>query len=357
MESPLVSVVVPCFNIAEFIAEAIDSALRQDRVRVEVIAVDDGSTDSTPQVLASYGSRIRVIRQPNAGLSAARNTALAAANGDFVALLDGDDVWAPDKLGLQLQAFEDPSVGICSTHWVFWREGQNGRFPPAMAMLDDARSGAEPGWLRIDYESLLCENYVMASSVMMRREVAQRTGAFDVSLRRGEDYDYWLRASRHTQLVKLDRMLTLYRMRAGSLMNTTLPSNTRALIVDRALERWGYDGPDGVPVDRLRVDAARAAGWREYAWVCRTSGRLPEARDAALRALRLERSLASLRALAATAPGADFVVGVSRHLRRRAPDVPGARHEAPAPRQTAALRPAARPGIADVATAETSSRN
>ena len=107
-----VSLVIATFNHARVLAEAIDSALSQTLDPVEVVVVDDGSTDDTPTVLARYAARIRVLRQPNRGLAAARNAGLAATRGSYVAFLDADDVLAPTKLAEQVAVLERaPTVG------------------------------------------------------------------------------------------------------------------------------------------------------------------------------------------------------------------------------------------------------
>ena len=100
------SLIIPTFNHARFVGAAIDSALAQTVSAFEVIVVDDGSTDETPAVLARYAGRVRVLRQENRGLSAARNAGLAAAHGTFVSFLDADDVMAPTKLTAQLEVLE-----------------------------------------------------------------------------------------------------------------------------------------------------------------------------------------------------------------------------------------------------------
>ncbi|MBK8993570.1 MAG: glycosyltransferase family 2 protein, partial [Gammaproteobacteria bacterium] len=112
----LVSVVIPAYNAAAFIERAVDSVLTQSYRSREVLVVNDGSTDRTGEVLARYGSAIRVIDQPNGGLSSARNRGIREARGEFVALLDADDRWLPEKLERQVQAMvADPGIGFCST--------------------------------------------------------------------------------------------------------------------------------------------------------------------------------------------------------------------------------------------------
>ena len=113
---PLVTVVVPAYNSSAFLRQAVDSALGQTYPFVEVIVVDDGSTDGTTEVVAGYGSKIVFIHQRNAGVAAARNTALRVARGELVAYLDADDVWDPDKVRRQVEFLAaHPECGLVHT--------------------------------------------------------------------------------------------------------------------------------------------------------------------------------------------------------------------------------------------------
>lgn len=114
----MVSVIMPVHNGAQFLREAIESALAQDYTPVEIIVVDDGSTDATPQILASFGSRIRHIRQTNSGAAAARNAALQASRGEYLAFLDADDLWLPQKLRVQIDYLgSHPDVDLVASSW------------------------------------------------------------------------------------------------------------------------------------------------------------------------------------------------------------------------------------------------
>ena len=113
---PLVSVVIPTFNGARFLAQTIESVLAQTYPRLEVLVVDDGSTDETPAIAASYAPRVSYLHQANAGTAAARNTGITQASGAFIALLDHDDLWEPRKLERQLPLFAtDPQIGAAGS--------------------------------------------------------------------------------------------------------------------------------------------------------------------------------------------------------------------------------------------------
>lgn len=185
-ETPLVSVVMPAFNVAWCVRRAIDSVLTQTYLRHEIIVIDDGSTDDTASVLASYGDRIRVISQTNRGMSAARNRGIDAARGTLVAFLDADDYWLSEKLARQVELLQRrPEVGFCSTAAsVVNPEG-------AVLNLWHCKNHGE----RV-LETLFAENAAIAggcSAVVVRKGLLEKTGLFDESLRGFEDPDLWIR--------------------------------------------------------------------------------------------------------------------------------------------------------------------
>lgn len=182
-KNPLVSVIIPVYNRQEWISEAVDSVLSQDYETFELIVVDDGSTDSTPEVLSSYGSRIRLISKANSGVSSARNLGAAFARGRFLAFLDSDDYWLPGKIEAQAEFFRNnPEIRICQTEEIWIRRGV--RVNPGLR--HKKRAGM------IFRESLeLC--LISPSAVMMERSLFEQHGGFDESLAACEDYDLWLK--------------------------------------------------------------------------------------------------------------------------------------------------------------------
>lgn len=207
--TPIVSVVIPAYNSAPFLPEAIDSALAQDYPAQEIIVCNDASTDDTEAVLARYGDRIRVVRHPvNRGLSATRNTAIAAARGEFIALLDADDAWLAGKTRAQVEALlAQPRAAICHTATeLFGSEHGDG------PMAEDVRR-------RIDglcYDELFRRNGVCVSSVMMRREALPDGGFFE-DMRQAEDYAMWLAVLYDRPAVYLPMLTTRYRRHADQM--------------------------------------------------------------------------------------------------------------------------------------------
>jgi glycosyltransferase involved in cell wall biosynthesis len=185
-----VSVIMPAYNVAEYLREAAMSALTQTWTDLELIIVDDGSTDETPSIAESIRrgnpSRVQVITQANGGLPAARNTAMRHARGDFFALLDSDDVWERGFLASQMGMFaDDPRVDVVTGNAVFLgsrRDGQLARPCP------DTRPGPTLETIIGDEEAV----FIMS---VFRRQVFETIGGFDESMRTNEDYDYWLRAA------------------------------------------------------------------------------------------------------------------------------------------------------------------
>lgn len=274
MFSHRVAVIIPAFNCAPFVGDAVRSALGQVGVDLQVVVVDDGSTDDTRQVLESFGERIQVVRQSNRGPGAARNAGMRAAHAEYIAFLDADDVWLPGKLAVQLGHLESfPCTNAAYSRWHVWTSGAEGRFliPEwARRPVDRAAGLARENSGNL-YASLLLDCHILTSTVVMRRCLLDCVGWFDEDLRCGEDYDYWLRLARHGRLDCIDMVGTLYRACEGSVTRRPQPVNAEREVLLRALSRWGRAGPDGVEaaaaaialrLDRLSDQFAHAHLWR-----------------------------------------------------------------------------------------------
>jgi glycosyltransferase involved in cell wall biosynthesis len=207
-ETPKISVIIPAYNQAAYLRESIDSVLAQTRPDFELVVVDDGSTDHTLQVLAEYRDpRLLVVRQPNAGLSAARNTGIRESSAPLVTLLDSDDFFYPEKLAV-LSAYLDqhPEVGMVSGGTVLVDQ--------CSEPLREANKFHEG----LDLPSLLMGNPFTPSAVMFRRPLLARTGLFDESLRACEDWDLWLRmAYAGCQFAWVDQPVVAYRYHSGQM--------------------------------------------------------------------------------------------------------------------------------------------
>ncbi|MBK5936112.1 MULTISPECIES: glycosyltransferase family 2 protein [Halorhodospira] len=257
---PRVSVVMPARNCSPFIAEAIDSVLSQEEDSLEVLVVDDGSTDETAAIAASYGEPVRVLHtsKPGSGAAAARNVGLRAAAGECIAFLDGDDVWLPGKLAWQQRVLADHlSVELVCARGARWEvEDAAAGWRPCIPPMQELRYYPS-GWL---YTWLLLRPaWVWTSTVMLRRSLFERVGYFDETLRLGQDYDYWLRCSRETPIRRIAHVMALYRQHPGNATRTPRARNFELEILERALDRWGPTDAEGGAVGAGALRRRRAA--------------------------------------------------------------------------------------------------
>jgi len=215
-----VSVVIPAYNCASYIANAIDSVLSQRGCSIEVLVIDDGSRDGTRDVVSSYGTKVHYLHQENQGAAAARNKGLQLATGNYIAFLDSDDTWYPDKLAVQINILDyhpeyiatfsnfhivdqkgeiTHSNGIQQDYAIFKVENESLR-----GLFDKEIDGIYYGNL---FPSLFLGNFINTSSILVRREVLLRAGYFDTTLVTQEDYDYWLRLAQAGQMAYIDQPL------------------------------------------------------------------------------------------------------------------------------------------------------
>lgn len=182
---PLVSVIIPTFNRARFIAQAVESVLLQSYSDLELLVVDDGSTDQTQVALQPYAGHIRYFRQDNSGVSAARNHGIRESSGELIAFLDSDDRWHKDKLKYQVELFKThPNTAVCYTDEIWIRGGR----------LVNAKN-KHAKYSGCIFENVLPLCIISPSAVMLRRSVFLNVGLFDESLPVCEDYDMWLRVA------------------------------------------------------------------------------------------------------------------------------------------------------------------
>jgi len=270
--NPRVSVVVPAYNVEPYVGAAIRSALGQRAVSLEVIAVDDGSTDGTRAVLqhlAAADPRLRVVFQGNQGPSGSRNAALALARGAYVGFLDADDLWEPEKAARHIELMDaSPGIDISYSWWRVIDEA--GRETGRRATLPARRI---PGGLTL--AGLLIENFTgTLSTTFCRREALSLVGGFDAGLRSNVDLDLLLRlaALRPGNVALVPEILTSYRMRSGQITKdwTRMRSNLE-VVIRKAAQR--------APEQVAAVQREAFARWTRYhAYVAYEAGDVAAAR-------------------------------------------------------------------------------
>lgn len=198
----LVTCVLPVFNGERYLADALDSVLGQTYSPIEIIVVDDGSTDGTPRILSGFGDGIKSLRQVNAGPAAARNRGIELASGEYLAFLDADDLWVAAKTETQLRRFErNPSLSVCTSLMQnFWTED----LADEEARLKDTDTARpQPG---------------PSQTLLARREAFDRVGLFDPALHHRDTHDWIVRArAAGVQFEQVDEVLVHRRLHANNL--------------------------------------------------------------------------------------------------------------------------------------------
>lgn len=205
----LVSVVIATYNMGHYLPQAVESVLAQSYANVDVQIVDDGSTDETPTIVQQWEAhpRVRVHRQTNGGQARAKNRGVALSGGAFVAFLDADDVWLPEKLSWQMPLFSGrPELGVVYSDY----ERMDGEGRP----LQKGTIEMHRGWIS---GALLIDNFVGFPTAVVRRACFEQLGTFDETLGMGIDYDLWLRFSAHYQFDFVPRPTARYRIWAGQM--------------------------------------------------------------------------------------------------------------------------------------------
>lgn len=196
MKPPLISCIIPAYNEEQLLGEAIDSVLVQTYRPIEVIVVDDGSTDGTAKIVKSYRDKINYLWQANSGPGAARNLGISTAKGAYLAFLDADDLWHPEKLAAQIARFRDrPGLDMCLT-----------RVKPFMTRIS-------PEIQRdiLEEDPVIVITPYMTSSTLVGRSLVDRVGPFNLDLRLGEDTDWFLRVSNSGGVIEIVPQVLAYK--------------------------------------------------------------------------------------------------------------------------------------------------
>lgn len=235
-----VSVIIPTFNRKNILSRAINSVLKQTRSADEIIIVDDGSNDGTDQLIATNYPDIRYISQENRGISSARNKGIEIATGNWIALLDSDDEWLPQKLNRQISAIQkQPEFGICHTNEIWIRHGKR---------VNPMQKHAKYGGFIFSKCLPLC--VISPSSVLIKRNIFNEYGFFDESLPVCEDYDMWLRICAFMPVLYLEEpLIKKYGGHADQLSK----------------KHWGMDRFRIIALEKLIMDPALSTGYRAKA--------------------------------------------------------------------------------------------
>ncbi|HEY9850632.1 MAG TPA: glycosyltransferase [Leptolyngbyaceae cyanobacterium] len=241
----VISVIIPAYNSEQTIRETIESVLQQTFSDFELIAIDDGSTDKTLEIASSFkDTRIKVFSYPNAGGAVSRNRGFSHSSGEFIAFLDADDLWTPDKLELQLKALQDNPEAAVAYSWLdaideagkFLREGnhrtENGDIFAKLFLIPFVESGSNP---------------------LIRRQAFIDVGGFDESLTASQDYDLYLRLAARYNFVAVPSAQVLYRISANSMSANVRRQEATSLFVR---ERAFKESPQPLPSELKQYSIA-----------------------------------------------------------------------------------------------------
>ena len=208
MKTPKVSVIIPAYNSEQFIGQTLDSVFNQIYRDFEIIVVDDGSKDGTSEILSGYKDRLTYIRKGNEGLSVARNAGIAQAQGEYIAFIDHDDLWLPEKLKEQVALLEsNQEAYLCfSDAYIIDQKGKRSGSlfaicPPHKGMV---------------FLQLLKDNFIPVLTAVVRKEAFKEIGLFDPQYRIAADWDLFLRIAKQYPVAFINRPLAEYRVHAGS---------------------------------------------------------------------------------------------------------------------------------------------
>jgi glycosyltransferase involved in cell wall biosynthesis len=267
-----VSVIIPAYNAMNYLAETLESVLKQTFTNFEVLIINDGSSDNIVEWASEIqDARVRLICQDNQGLAGARNTGIWCSKGEYLAFLDADDIWEPTKLEKQVKCLnENADIGLVSC-WISHVD-ENGNIVgftnvPKFTGTDLKRE-------LFTFNNILC-----GSTPILRRSCFEKVGFFERSLKSAEDWDMWLRIARYYSISVIREPLVRYRHHSNN-----MSKNLRVMVqeVDKVMER-AYKSP---PPEMRRLKGVGGSLVRIYAaWECINKGDIPEAFGFAKQAL------------------------------------------------------------------------
>ncbi|MDD5680406.1 MAG: glycosyltransferase family A protein [Candidatus Omnitrophica bacterium] len=235
---PKVSVVIPAYNCERFISTAIESVLNQTYGDYEIIVVNDGSTDKTDEILSGYTSKIKKIYQPNKGPAEARNTGVANSEGEYIAFLDQDDAWLPDKLRMQVEVMgKNDKLGLVYTDTYILKDKEFSISDRPCRRSFQIRQPHRGSVL----EYLFLDNFIATSSVMVRKECFSEIGMFDPSVVPSEDYDRWLRIAAAYEMDFMNVPLVKFRDHIAAFAGNKIVTLTHIIdVLNKALSEYPH---------------------------------------------------------------------------------------------------------------------
>lgn len=287
--TPLVSIIIPTFNHRSYVCEAIDSCFLQTYSNIEVVVVDDGSTDGTGDMLREhYGDRIRYFYQNNQGLSAARNTAVQSANGEYIHLLDADDMLLPTKISRSIEVFQkNPEVVLVYTQCHFVEADGKTIIPKEQPDLPAGDIFCE----------LLCGprgDFIPQCTTLVKRQALLELGGFNVKLAAAEDWDMWLRLAARSPFGVVNEPLSLYRVLPSAMHTNRIRMQTARLQVIH-LARY-YPGRERC-LSSIEYDHLEAGRHHSLSMALWAEGYRAEARQHLRSAISLEPKTSAIRRL------------------------------------------------------------
>lgn len=273
--TPTVDVIIPAYNISRHLPAALESVISQTFENWRIFLVDDGSTDNTDEVIAPFkqrlGSRLTYLKRENGGIAAARNTGIRNSAGQYIAILDGDDVWLPNRLAMSIACLEDrPEAGL--SYGLITRIADDGSRLETFQGNSPLAEGKLASQIYMRTVELPCP------TITFRRSCIEEVGLFDESMRAVEDRDLWLRIALRSEIAFIPEVIALYRMSANSVSrNYDKQLQAQLRFIDK---HYGAAGCG--PVQRRY---ARARAFKQRAEAFKASRQPWKALSAALRAV------------------------------------------------------------------------
>ena len=272
--SPLVSVIIPSYNNAPYLAAALDSVLTQSYAPLEIIVIDDASTDESSDVLANYADKVKIVQleRNNGGPARPRNMAIQLAKGDYVSIFDSDDLMHPEKLARQISFLErHPDIQLSFSDFEnlqldgstqqFLKSGHPdfARMPKQLLGKDEYRISSSDA-----FNTLVGDNFVGTSGIVMRRTLLEKVGPFDESLTNSDDIDFLFRFSRQFDLGYLDEVLHKRRMHPGNISSRPAADQAKLIVFGRVYDQRSSLSTEGrYQLDRVLASIYFAVGYQE----------------------------------------------------------------------------------------------